>query len=338
MEELDRGGHEPAFPDHWFDDDRGHLVRSDVGGEDSRTPPRRVLGGDAPVGVGEGGVVDASGEWPEALLVGRHLASEGHGHHRPPVEAALECDHPTATGGVAGDLDGVLHCLSSRVHEERLLGAGPREASGELLSQLDDRFVGVDHEAGVAETSHLFLHSLGDRGVGMAGIGDGDASTEVDVAGSFDVPHFGVESPVNVDRVQARPPVGEDGFPTFVDACVAQGRSPGRGVSGRSLTLYPPAGAQTPCRPADRTSPHHGLRSAAGVDHRRHHRRGLHRGGERPVDRVRGVRDRTPRLLRASDRSGKHHPPGPGPVRATRSDDHGPRTSFRLIAAGVTRA
>ena len=60
--------------------------------------------------------------------------------------------------------------------------------------------VGRDREAGMGEGVELLLDALHHRGMAVAGIDDGDAAGEIDVAAALDVPHFGILGARGHDR------------------------------------------------------------------------------------------------------------------------------------------
>src|SRR5262249_25408296 len=69
--------------------------------------------------------VDLRRERSQAVLVGLRLRGERERQVRPSVERALERDHRGAPRREAGELDGVLDRLRTRVEERRL--DGPRD-------------------------------------------------------------------------------------------------------------------------------------------------------------------------------------------------------------------
>ena len=94
--------------------------------------------------------------------------------------AVLDDDNGLSTGVRAGDLDGVLDCLSTGVEQCRALLMVAGSHPVERLADLDVPGVGGDHEAGVRELRDLGLHGRHDLGVRVAHRGDGDPRPHVD--------------------------------------------------------------------------------------------------------------------------------------------------------------
>ncbi len=64
------------------------------------------------------------------LPVGHVLGGEGHGQVGTAVVGVVEDHHGLSAGGVAGDLDGVLHGLGTRVEQRGALGLVARRRAG----------------------------------------------------------------------------------------------------------------------------------------------------------------------------------------------------------------
>src|SRR5207248_6032326 len=121
LHEGRRRRYEPAFTEHGLDDDRGHAVWRDHGGEELVELRERGLGGPAAIFIRKRGLVDLGRVRAEVLLVRVDGAGQAEGEKRSAVEAAREADDGLAAGGGARDLDGVLDRLRPGAEEDRLL-------------------------------------------------------------------------------------------------------------------------------------------------------------------------------------------------------------------------
>ena len=115
------------------------------------------------------------------------------------MEAAGEGDDRRAAGGVAGDLDGVLDRLGAGGDEDRLLVELAGQHAVQPLGQPHIALVGHDLMAGVGETVELRLDRRDHLRVAVAGVDDGDAGREVDVAAALDIPDLGVLGAIGID-------------------------------------------------------------------------------------------------------------------------------------------
>ena len=122
----------------------------------------------------------------------------------------VEGDDPIATRGVAGDLDGVLHGLGTRVEQRRALLVIAGGAGVQLLADGHVLLVGTDHEAGVGELGDLVTHGVDDRRVGVSDADDGDTGAEVDERVAIDVDEDRPLGAVDVER-EHRADAGRDG-------------------------------------------------------------------------------------------------------------------------------
>ena len=145
-------------------------------------------------------MVDLAREGAEEVLVGCDLAGERHGEVGAPVEAAVEGNDAAATREGARDLDAVLDRFCAGGDEDRLLRRVARHQLVELLRQADGDVIGSHHHAGVAELVELCHDSRFHLGVSVAGVHDGNARAEIDVALALDVPELCVQRALGVDR------------------------------------------------------------------------------------------------------------------------------------------
>jgi hypothetical protein len=104
------------------------------------------------------------------------------------VERVRERHDALATGGDAGDLDGVLDRLGAGVDEEHALGRRPGRDRGEPLGHGHVALVHADGEAQVLELRRLPLHGLDHARVRVADVHHGDADGPVEVARAVGVP------------------------------------------------------------------------------------------------------------------------------------------------------
>jgi hypothetical protein len=137
-----------------------------------------------------------------ALLVGRLRGRQGGGAQGAPVEAALEGDDAGPTGGAAGQLDGAVDRLGPAVAQEHLGVVEERRQLGDGLRGLDVRLV-LEHHGRVQEALDLPVDGVEHARVPVAGVRDGDAGAEVEVAPAFDVPHPAALGAVG-DHVEVR--------------------------------------------------------------------------------------------------------------------------------------
>ena len=108
------------------------------------------------------------------------------------MERVVEHDDGRPTRRRAGDLDGVLVRLGSRVDENRLLLlAGARRELGQATADLDVGLVDADHEALVEVLVCLCLDRVHDRSKAVPGVLASDASREIEEGAPVDVGYAG---------------------------------------------------------------------------------------------------------------------------------------------------
>ena len=185
--ELGRSNDEAAFALHRLDDDRRHMLGSDLGHECALERCERCARVWAAIVVRERDAVDLGGERAKAGLVRMRLRSERHGQQRAPVEAALEGDHGRPLRACARDLHGVLDRLGPGVEERGLRRRRDRRQGAEPLGELHVDLVRDDSEVGVREELRLLLDRGHDPRVRVAHREAADAAREVDEGVAVDV-------------------------------------------------------------------------------------------------------------------------------------------------------
>ena len=195
------GGDEAALAQDGLQQDRRHLVGVHVVLEELLLevllPAAHAAGGllQAPGAAVAIGVLRPEyarqGHGPQLVLVGQHLGGQAHGQQGAAVEGALEADHPQAAGGVAGDLNRVLHRLGPGVGEHGHLLAPAGGQGVELFGQVHVGLVHGDVEAAVQIFVRLLLYGRYHLGVAVADVVYADASGEVDVFPAVLIPDQG---------------------------------------------------------------------------------------------------------------------------------------------------
>ena len=104
------------------------------------------------------------------------------------MEGVLEDHNSGPSGRGAGDLDGVLDCLGSRVDEDApLVPALARRELGEQTARFDIGLVRPDHEALMEVVVELLADGRDDGRVRMAQVCAAEATREVDIGPAVDV-------------------------------------------------------------------------------------------------------------------------------------------------------
>ena len=144
------GRHEVApLPLNRFEHDRGDFVRryevhEQLVLEEVETLRRACVGRQAErtaIAVGEGGVKDARHHRSESAALDRFARGHREGAERPAVKPAEEGDQIDALGRIARQLDARLDGFRAGVSEECPHAAVNRRNRGQLLGELDLRFV-----------------------------------------------------------------------------------------------------------------------------------------------------------------------------------------------------
>ena len=190
LEEFHRCRTEAAVALYRFDQDGGHLVRGDLGGEHFAQAGQGLLGVHAVEGIRVGRVIDVAGEGAEVLLVGLGEAGQGYAQQRAAMEAAAEGDHPRPLGMGTGDLDGVLHRFGPGGQQQRLVGLPIADQGVEAAGQFQVGLVGHHLETGVGDLPDLAADGLHHPRVIVADVEHADAADEIEVAATIHVPDF----------------------------------------------------------------------------------------------------------------------------------------------------
>ena len=201
LDELGRRRDEAALALLRLEDDRGDVLRRDVGHEQplERGERRRCVGPAIRVRVRRS--VDLGRERPEALLVRMRLRRHRQRHPRAAVERALERDHALALRVQACELHGVLDRLGAGVEERAACLAADRRQRAEALRELDVALVRHDGEVGVQEAIGLLGDRLDDARVVVPDVRDTDAADEVDERVAVDVGDRRAARAVGDDRL-----------------------------------------------------------------------------------------------------------------------------------------
>ena len=191
----------PAFALLGLEDDRGDVVRRDVGREEA-LERRERLGRIRPaIPVRVRRAVHLGRERAEALLVRMRLGRHRQRKPRPPVERTLEHDHGLSLRVQPRELDRVLDRLSARIEERAARLAADRGESSEPLGELDVTLVRDDGEVRVQEALGL-LDDRGDHAwMVVSDIDDANAADEVHERVAVDVRDRGAASAVGDDRL-----------------------------------------------------------------------------------------------------------------------------------------
>ena len=164
------------------------------------------------------------------------------------MEGTAEGDDATATGGGAGNLDGVLDGFCTRSDEDGLPGTVDGHDLVETLGQTHIAVIGGDLVAHVRELLELLARSPDDLGVAMAGVDDGNAGRKVDVAAAFGVPEFRVAGTFCEQGGHHAHAAGDGGSPALGQGFLAHDGSPrwmDKVVVGRDDTRGRPQGQLT---------------------------------------------------------------------------------------------
>ena len=164
------------------------------------------------------------------------------------MEGTAEGDDATATGGGAGNLDGVLDGFGTRGDEDGLPGTVDGHDLVETLGQTHIAVIGGDLVAHVRELLELLARSPDDLGMAMAGVDDGNAGRKVDVAAAFGVPEFRVAGTFCEQGGHHAHAAGDGGSPALGQGFLAHDGSPrwmDKVVVGRDDTRGRPQGQLT---------------------------------------------------------------------------------------------
>lgn len=135
------------------------------------------LGG-TPVAIGEGRYMNSTHEWSITSPVDGLTVRNGHSADGAAMEATLEGDDIGPSSSMARKLDSSFYSFGAAVTEEKLVYSF-RNNSLQLFGELKDRLMVGDSHLHVHELSDLFLGSLDDLRVAVAGVGDANTAGEV---------------------------------------------------------------------------------------------------------------------------------------------------------------
>ncbi len=199
-----------------FDDDRGNLLAADLLLDHGDGALGGLGTGDLRVFLAERvahrHAVDLGRERAEVGLVRHGLGGQRHGQVGAAVVGVVEGNDGVPAGGEPGHLDGVFDSLGAGVEQHGALLVVARGEAVQLLGDGHIAFVGRDHEAGVGEVLHGFLHSTDDGGVRGADARHGDAGAEVDEGVAVDVVDDAAVGVGDEDRNARRNARGDDRF------------------------------------------------------------------------------------------------------------------------------
>ena len=130
-----------------------------------------------------------------------HLDLRGRQRHRAggaAMKGAPKGDHRRPAGGRLRQLDGPFDRLGAAVAEEDLIEPG-RHVADDGRRQVEHRAMAVDVGLGVEDLAGLLAHRRHHARVAVAGVGDGDAGGEVEVAPAGLVPQLRAQRVVDDD-------------------------------------------------------------------------------------------------------------------------------------------
>ena len=205
LEKLRWRGEEATIALHRLDEDSGHALRRDLGGEQFVQGGQRHVAGETAIGVGVRGVKHLGGH-AEILLVGLAHAGQGGAEQGATMETAAKSDHRRALGMGAGDFHGVLHRFGAGGEQRRLVrdAAVASYQFAQALHQIQVRPVGHHLEAGMGDFLQLYLHRRQHLRVVVADVHDTDATDEIQVALAVHVPDFSALSTLDDQRVSGK--------------------------------------------------------------------------------------------------------------------------------------
>ncbi|CAH0327772.1 hypothetical protein SRABI128_06447 [Microbacterium sp. Bi128] len=213
------GDNEAALALDRFDDDRGNLLAANLLLDHGDGALGSLGTGDLRVFLAERvahrHAVDLGRERAEVGLVRHGLGGQRHGQVGAAVVGVVERDDGVPAGGQAGHLDGVFDRLGAGVEQHRALFVVARGEAVQLLGNGDIALVRRDHEAGVGEVLHGFLHGADDGGVRGADARHGDAGAEVNEGVAVDVVDDAAVGVGHEDRDAGRDASGDDRLAAF---------------------------------------------------------------------------------------------------------------------------
>ena len=117
-----------------------------------------------------------------------------------------------ASGALDTALARILNRFGSGRYEDRLFRRFTRHQLVEPLGKPHGRVIGRNHDTGMTETFYLVFNRRNHLRIRMTGIANSDARTEVDVTLAFNIPDFGIFSPLYVHGRGIALPARERGF------------------------------------------------------------------------------------------------------------------------------
>ena len=137
-----------------------------------------------------------------------------------------------ASGGGASDLDGIFDGFGPGRKEDGLGRTFYRRQGIEPFCKLNIGFIGHDLEGSMGKGLQLRLDGGYYLRVAMAGIQNGDAAGEIDIAPAISIPDFSIFCAHRKDGRRSRNTARYGGFPATHEVCVTGGRRVGiHGVS-----------------------------------------------------------------------------------------------------------
>ena len=126
LHKISRGNIKATFALHWFNDNRRHLIRGDIGFENMSQAFERHLGGHTVRGIWIETVIHRTRERAEADFVRCDFAGQRHGHKRTTMEATAEGNQSRTFGIGAGNFHRVLNRFRPSAEKRRFGVSGNR--------------------------------------------------------------------------------------------------------------------------------------------------------------------------------------------------------------------
>ena len=173
-------GHEAAFAEHRFDDERRDSARCDFRLEEFVQRCHRPVRIVAAARIGIWCIVDFRNERPEVLLVRRDLAGQRGAKHGAAVKPEREAHDGRAAGCLARDLHRVLDGFGAGRHQQRLLFEIAGRERVHALRDRDVSLVKADLDRRMRELLELRANRCHHGRMTMPDVERPDAAREVD--------------------------------------------------------------------------------------------------------------------------------------------------------------